>query len=77
MKVNIVIEKDGEGYMARVADQQNLFAFTCSEEEAATELKHVVDMLLDYHLEQVNNEQIISNKLAVRVEKQAAQIQGD
>lgn len=79
MKVNIVIEKDGEGYMARVADQQNLFvfAFACSEEEAATELKHVVDMLLDYHLEQVNNEQIISNKLAVRVEKQAAQIQGD
>ena len=49
MKVNIVIEKDGEEYMARVADQQNLFAFACSEEEAVTELKHVVDMLLDYH----------------------------
>ena len=70
MKVNIVIEKDGEGYLARVADQQNLFMFTCSEAETVTKLKHVVDMLLDYHLEQVNNEQTIGNKLAT-------QIQGD
>ena len=52
-----------------------LFTFACLEKEAVTELKHVVDMLLDYHLEQVNNEQIISNKLAARIEKQAAQIQ--
>ena len=63
MKVNIVIEKDGEGYLARVQDQQNLFACAYSEKEAVTELKHVVDMLLDYHLEQANNEKIISNKL--------------
>ena len=77
MKVNIVIEKDGEGCLARVEDHQNLFAFAYSEKEAVTELKHVVDMLLDYHLEQANNERIISNKLAARVEKYAAQIQGD
>ena len=77
MKVNIVVEKDGEGYLARLQDQQNLFAFAYSEKEAVTELKHVVDMLLDCHLEQINNEQIISNKLAARVEKYAAQIQGD
>ena len=35
MKVNIVIEKDGEGYLTRVADQQNLFAFACLETEKA------------------------------------------
>ena len=27
MKANIVIEKDGEGYLARVENHQNLFAF--------------------------------------------------
>lgn len=70
-----MIEKDGDGYLVRLADQQNLFAFAYSEKEAVTKLKHVVDMLLDYHLEQVNNEQIIIDKLAARVEKQAAQIQ--
>ena len=74
MKANIVIEKDGEGYLASVENHQNLFAFAYSEKEAVTALKNVVEMMMDYHLEQVNDERIIKNELAATVEKYAAQI---
>jgi predicted RNase H-like HicB family nuclease len=45
------IEKDGDGYLAKVKDQPNLFAFAYSEKEAVQELKKVVEMIKDYHLE--------------------------
>ena len=54
MKVNILIEKDGEGYLAKVEGHQNLFAFAYSKQQAVIELKNVVEMMMDYHLEQVN-----------------------
>ena len=74
MKVNIVVEKDGDGFLAKVKNRQNLFAFAYSEKEAIVELKNVVEMMMDYHLEQVNHERIIRNELMSRVEKYAIQI---
>ncbi|NKC10631.1 MAG: hypothetical protein GKR94_00030 [Gammaproteobacteria bacterium] len=74
MTVKILIEKDDEGYLARVEDHQNLFAFAYSEQEAVTELKNVVEMMMDYHLEQVNDERIIRNELASTIEKYAIQV---
>ena len=74
MKINVVVEKDGDGYLARVEDHQNLFAFAYTEKDAVIELKNVVEMIMDYHLEQANNEKIIRNELAATVEKYALQI---
>ncbi|WP_089726613.1 hypothetical protein [Candidatus Thiosymbion oneisti] len=74
MKINVVIEKDGDGYLARVEGHQNLFAFAYTEKEAVIELKNVVEMVMDYHLEQVNDERIIRNELATTVEKYALQV---
>jgi len=37
-------------------------------------LKNVVEMIIDYHLEQVNDERLIRNELAAAVEKYAVQI---
>ncbi len=62
MKINIIIEKDEDGYLARIAGYQNLFAFAYTEKDAMTELKNVVEMMMDYHLEQANNERIIKNE---------------
>ncbi|RLA07542.1 MAG: hypothetical protein DRQ51_05800 [Gammaproteobacteria bacterium] len=72
--MKIVIEKDGDGYLAKVAGHQNLFAFAYSERQAIMELKNVVEMMMDFHLEQVNNERIIRNKLNSAVEKYAVQV---
>jgi predicted RNase H-like HicB family nuclease len=72
--MEIIIEKDGEGYLAKVEGHDNLFAFAYSEKEAIIELKNVVEMIMDYHLEQVNEERIIKNKLTSTVEKYAVQV---
>ncbi len=69
--MKIVVEKDGDGYLAKVEGRQNLFAFACSKKEAIIELKNVVEMVMDYHLEQINNERLIRNELASTVEKYA------
>nr|VFK48037.1 MAG: hypothetical protein BECKTC1821E_GA0114239_11014 [Candidatus Kentron sp. TC]VFK50556.1 MAG: hypothetical protein BECKTC1821D_GA0114238_11092 [Candidatus Kentron sp. TC] len=74
MKTNIVLEKDGDGYLAKVEGHQNLFAFAYTEKDAIIELKNVVEMVMDYHLEQVNDERIIRSELATRVEKYALQV---
>ncbi len=69
-----IIEKDGDGYLARIDGHPNLFAFAYSEKEAIVELKNVVEMVMDFHLEQVNNERIIKNKLTSTVEEYAVQV---
>jgi predicted RNase H-like HicB family nuclease len=48
--MKIIIEKDGEGYLAKVEGYENLFAFADTEKEAVIELKNVVEMIMDYHL---------------------------
>ena len=74
MQNNIVIEKDGEGYLARVEGHDNLFAFAYSEREAILELKNVVEMILDFHMEQVNNERLIRNEIVSVIDKHAVQV---
>ncbi|SHN90346.1 hypothetical protein BHECKSOX_534 [Bathymodiolus heckerae thiotrophic gill symbiont] len=69
-----IVKKDGDGYLAKVEGYQNLFAFAYSEKEAVIELKNVVEMMMDYHLEQVNDERIIRNELTSTVEKYAVQV---
>jgi predicted RNase H-like HicB family nuclease len=69
-----IIEKDGEGYLAKVKGHPNLFAFAYSEVDAITELKNVVEMVMDYHLEQVNSERIIKNELTSMQEKHTIQV---
>jgi predicted RNase H-like HicB family nuclease len=72
--MEIIIEKDGEGYLARIEGHDNLFAFAYSEKEAVIELKNVVEMIMDYHLEQINEERVIKNQLISTVEKYAVQV---
>jgi len=69
-----IIEKDGDGYLAKVEGHQNLFAFAYSEKEAMMELRNVVEMIMDYHLEQANDERIIRNELTSVVEQYAVQV---
>ncbi len=69
-----VIEKDGDGYLAKVEGRQNLFAFAYTEKEAIIELKNVVEMIMDYHLEQANDERLIRNELTSVVEQYAVQV---
>ena len=71
MDTNIVIEKDGEGYLARVEGHDNLFAFAYSEREAILELKNVVEMILDFHIEQVNDERLIRNEIVSVIDSYA------
>nr|VFK26462.1 MAG: hypothetical protein BECKMB1821G_GA0114241_102125 [Candidatus Kentron sp. MB]VFK30374.1 MAG: hypothetical protein BECKMB1821I_GA0114274_101523 [Candidatus Kentron sp. MB]VFK75191.1 MAG: hypothetical protein BECKMB1821H_GA0114242_101723 [Candidatus Kentron sp. MB] len=72
--MSMMIEKDGEGYLAKIEGHENLFAFAYSEKEAVLELKNVVEMIMDYHLEQVNEERIIRNQLTSTIEKYAVQV---
>lgn len=74
MKINVVLEKDGDGYLARVEGHRNLFAFAYTEKDAVIELKNVVEMVMDYHLEQANDERMIRNELATTVGKYALQV---
>ena len=69
-----IIEKDGDGYLAKIDSHPNLFAFAYSEKDAVVELKNVVEMVMDFHLEQVNTERIIKNELTSTVEKYAVQV---
>ncbi|VGO17449.1 hypothetical protein PDESU_06045 [Pontiella desulfatans] len=54
--MKILVKEDGEGYMARVRGSDNLFAYGFTKEEALDELSGVIDMTMDYHLEQVDIE---------------------
>ena len=71
MQSNVVIEKDGEGYLTRVEGHDNLFAFAYSEREVILELKNVVEMILDFHTEQVNDERLIRNEIVSVIEHYA------
>lgn len=69
--MKIIVEKDGDGYLAKVEGHQNLFAFAYSEKEAIIELQNVVEMIIDYHIEQINNERLIRNELVSTVKEYA------
>ena len=61
--MKIEVKADGEGFLAKVRGRQNLFAFGYSEEEALQELGNVVDMVMDYHLEQLETERKVRTQL--------------
>lgn len=54
--MKILVKEDGEGYLARVRGSENLFAYGLTKDEALDELSGVIDMTMDYHLEQVEIE---------------------
>ena len=60
-----IIQKDGDGFLAKMKDQPNLFTFAYSKKEAVQELKNFVEMIMDYHLEQINAERLIRNEWSV------------
>lgn len=62
--MKITIRKDGNGYLAEVAGQPQLFAWAPTKPEAKAELQNVVEMMLDYHLEQIEIERKVRLKLA-------------
>jgi len=61
--MDIIIKKDGEGFLAEVKNMENLFAYGDSKEKAVSELYNVIEMMMDYHLEQVEIERTIKNQL--------------
>jgi len=52
--MEIIIRKDGEWYIAEVKSKPNIYAFWYSKEEALSELKNVVDMMVDYHSQEIS-----------------------
>ncbi len=61
--MKIEIKKDGEGYLAKIKGQDNLFAFAYSKQEVISELKNVVEMIMDFHLEQLNMERLAKKEI--------------
>ena len=61
--MNIEIKKDGDGFIAQVEGQENLFAYAFTEKDAIIELKNVVEMIMDFHLEQINIERLVKIEL--------------
>ena len=61
--MKIEVKPDGDGFLAKVRGRKNLFAFGYSEEETLKELGNVVDMVMDFHLEQVETERKVRSQL--------------
>lgn len=61
--MRIKTRRDGKGYLAEVAGQPQLFAWASTKSGAMSELRHVVEMMLDYHLERVEIERKVRSTL--------------
>ena len=61
--MKIKISKDTHGYIAEVEGQENIFAHGETELEAKKELLWVIEMIFDYHLEQVEQDRKIRNAI--------------
>ncbi len=62
--MKITVLKDGEGYLAEVKGHAHLFAWSPTRAGARAELKNVAEMMLDYHLEQIEVERKVKTILA-------------
>jgi hypothetical protein len=62
--MDIIIRKDGEWYIAEIKGKNALYAFWYSKEEAVSELKNVVDMMVDYYSEEISFQKKIKKYLA-------------
>jgi len=45
--MTVEVKRDGEGFLAKIHGQDNLYAFGFSESEALTELENVVEMIAE------------------------------
>ncbi|MDP2091252.1 MAG: hypothetical protein Q8K30_06680 [Candidatus Gracilibacteria bacterium] len=59
----IIVEKDGEGYIARVKGRDDLYAFDYTPEKAKLELYYVIEMMMDIHLEELEKERKIKSEI--------------
>jgi len=59
----IVVKKDWDWFLAEVVWYENLYAYWDTEFLAKKELLWVVEMMMDYHLEQVDKERRIKNNI--------------
>jgi len=65
----VVIKKDWEWFLAEISWYENIFAYWATEQEAQKELLWVVEMMMDFHLEQIENERKIKNNI-LNIKKQ-------
>ena len=59
----IIIKKDWDWYLAEISWYDNIFAYWDTKEKAQEELLWVVEMMMDFHLEQIENERRIKNNI--------------
>ena len=59
----ITIKKDWDWFLAEVEWHENFFAYWKTREEAKKELLWVAEMMMDFHLEQVEVERQIKNNI--------------
>lgn len=69
--MKILVKEDGEGFLARVRGSDNLYAYGLTREEALNELSNVIEMTMDYHLEQVDLERRARQELLTNREAYA------
>jgi hypothetical protein len=70
--MKVIVKEDGEGYLARVRGSATLYAYGLTRDQAIDELSGVLDMTMDYHLEQVDIErrakhEILTNRAAYAI----------
>jgi len=63
-KMQIVLKKDWDWFIAEVAGKPNAYAFWYTQEEAIQELNNVVDMMIDYYNEEMSAQKAIKHLLA-------------
>ena len=61
--MKVIIKKDWEGFLAEVEWDDNVYAYWETESDAKSELLKVIEMMMDFHLEQVENDRKIKNHL--------------
>lgn len=69
--MEILVQKDGDGYLAEVVGKENCYAFWYSEQEALSELKKVVEMLQEYYQDELKQQQMISQLLLLKQQEYA------
>ncbi len=61
--MSYIIKKDWNGYLAEVEWNDSIFAFWITAVEAKKELISVIEMMIDYHSELVENEKSLKESI--------------
>jgi len=59
----IIIKKDWDWFIAEIEGSDNLYAFWYSEDEAKKELVLVLEMMIDYNSELLENQKYIKKSI--------------